>query len=195
MNIPTPFHHEISKYSQSNLANISSTKQWKSIPNLIKIGYANFVATNVKKYKTKTKNIYLDYRLCRGLGMFLKQLQTFQVSRNYREIPAFLFAFTHHAWSDFLPAFLNLTCRGYFLWAKYVFSHFFSLIAQCSNVRCILFANASIPRSLEKSWKCMSQSHIKKIQKAGRLLSLRSAIFCRLWRRDANISYFYSMNA
>jgi hypothetical protein len=25
------------------------------------IGDANFVATNVKKYKTKTKNIYLEY--------------------------------------------------------------------------------------------------------------------------------------
>jgi hypothetical protein len=103
-----------------------------------------------------------------------------------------LLNFTHHAWSDFLPAFLNLTCRGFFLWGNYVYSHFFSLIAQCSNVQCILFANASIPRSLEKSWKCMSQSHIKKIQ-AGRLLSLRSAIFCRLGRRDANISYFYSI--
>jgi hypothetical protein len=56
-------------------------------------------------------------------------VQTFQVSRNYCEIPAFLFAFTHHAWSDFLPAFLNLTCRGFFLWGNY--SHFFSF-AQCS---------------------------------------------------------------
>jgi hypothetical protein len=55
--------------------------------------------------------------------------QTFQVSRNYREIPAFLFAFTHHAWSDFLPAFLNLTCWGFFLWGNY--SHFFSF-TQCS---------------------------------------------------------------
>ena len=34
--------------------------------------------------------------------------QTFQVSRNCREIPAFLFAFTDHAWSYFLPAFFKL---------------------------------------------------------------------------------------
>ena len=55
------------------------------------------------------------------------------------------------------------------------------------NLHCILFANASA----QKSWKCVSQSHIKKRQKAGRLLSLRSVIFCRLGRRsDANISYF-----
>jgi hypothetical protein len=33
----------------------------KCIANFVKIGYANFVATNVKKYKTKTKNIYLEY--------------------------------------------------------------------------------------------------------------------------------------
>jgi hypothetical protein len=54
INITRPFYDEISKYSQSILANISSTKQWK-------IGDANFVATNVKKYKTKMKNIYLEY--------------------------------------------------------------------------------------------------------------------------------------
>jgi hypothetical protein len=41
----------------------------------------------------------------------------------------------------------------------------------------------------------LSQLHIKKRQKAGRLLSLRNAIFCCLGRRsDANISYFYCMN-
>jgi hypothetical protein len=33
----------------------------KCIANFVKIGDANFVATNVKKYKTKTKNIYLEY--------------------------------------------------------------------------------------------------------------------------------------
>jgi hypothetical protein len=108
--------------------------------------------------------------------------QTFQVSRNYREIPAFLFAFTYHTWSDFLPAFLNLnlTCRGFFLWGNY--SHLFSF-AQCSTYS-FCQVNASTQRSLEKSWKCVSQSHIKKRQKAGRLLSLRSAIFCRLGRRS-----------
>ena len=29
--------------------------------NFVKIGDTNFVATNVKKYKTKMKNIYLEY--------------------------------------------------------------------------------------------------------------------------------------
>ena len=29
-------------------------------------------------------------------------IQTFQVPQNYRETPAFLFAFAYHAWSDFL---------------------------------------------------------------------------------------------
>jgi hypothetical protein len=52
MNITTPFYDEISKYSQSILANISSSE--KCIPNFVKIGDANFVATNVKKCKTKT---------------------------------------------------------------------------------------------------------------------------------------------
>jgi hypothetical protein len=33
----------------------------KYIANFVKICDANFVATNVKKYKTKTKNIYLEY--------------------------------------------------------------------------------------------------------------------------------------
>jgi hypothetical protein len=42
------------------------------------------------------------------------------------------------------------------------------------------FLPTPVPRSLEKSWKCVYQSHIKKRQKAGRLLSLRSAICCRL---------------
>jgi hypothetical protein len=63
INIITPFYYEISKYSQSILANISSIKlnSEKCIPNFVKIGDANFVATNVTKYKTKTKNIYLEY--------------------------------------------------------------------------------------------------------------------------------------
>jgi hypothetical protein len=62
INITTPFYDEISKYSQSILANLSSTKQFeKCIANFVKIGDANFVATNVKKYITKTKNIYLEY--------------------------------------------------------------------------------------------------------------------------------------
>jgi hypothetical protein len=56
------------------------------------------------------------------------------------------------------------------------------------NVQCILFTTP-VPRSLEKSWKCVSQSHIKK------RLSLRSVIFA-VWEGggDANISYYYSMN-
>jgi hypothetical protein len=62
INITTPFYDEISKYSQSILANMSSTiNSEKCIADFVKIGDANFVATNVKKYKTKTKNIYLEY--------------------------------------------------------------------------------------------------------------------------------------
>jgi hypothetical protein len=33
----------------------------KYIANFVKICDPNFVATNVKKYKTKVKNIYLEY--------------------------------------------------------------------------------------------------------------------------------------
>jgi hypothetical protein len=61
INITRPFYDEISKYSRSILANISSTNSEKRIANFVKIGDANFVATNEKKYKTKTKNIYLEY--------------------------------------------------------------------------------------------------------------------------------------
>ena len=56
----------------------------------------------------------------------------------------------YHAWSDFLPAFLNLTCRGFFLWGNY--SHFFSF-AQCSMHS---FANASTQKSWEVLKMCVS---------------------------------------
>jgi hypothetical protein len=59
INITRPFYDEISKYPRSILANISNSE--KCIANFVKIGDANFVATNVRKYKTKTKNIYLEY--------------------------------------------------------------------------------------------------------------------------------------
>jgi hypothetical protein len=49
INITTPFYNENSKYSQSILANILSTKQG----NFVKICDANFVATNVKQIQNK----------------------------------------------------------------------------------------------------------------------------------------------
>jgi ABC-type bacteriocin/lantibiotic exporter with double-glycine peptidase domain len=62
MNRTTPFYNEISKYSQSILVNISSTKQWKMHPKFCENWGRQFRSyTNVKKYKTKTKNIYLEY--------------------------------------------------------------------------------------------------------------------------------------
>jgi hypothetical protein len=60
INITRPFYDEISKYSQSILANLALNSE-KCIANFVKIGDANFVATNVKKYNTKTKNIYIEY--------------------------------------------------------------------------------------------------------------------------------------
>jgi hypothetical protein len=48
----------------------------KCIPNFVKIGDANFVATNVKKIQNKDEK-HLPWILCRGLGMFLKQLDQF----------------------------------------------------------------------------------------------------------------------
>jgi hypothetical protein len=59
INITTPFYDEISKYFQSILV-FQALNSEKYIPNFVKIGDANFVATNVKK-KPKTKNIYLEY--------------------------------------------------------------------------------------------------------------------------------------
>lgn len=41
-------------------------------------------------------------------GNYMKYMQTFQFSGNRLENPTFLFAFTYHAWSDLLPAFLKL---------------------------------------------------------------------------------------
>jgi hypothetical protein len=58
INITTPFYDEISKYSQSILANIT-VKNASQIS--LKLVTPIVVATNVKKYKTKTKNIYLEY--------------------------------------------------------------------------------------------------------------------------------------
>jgi hypothetical protein len=49
----------------------------KCIANFVKIGYANFVATNVKKYNKDEK--HLPWILCRGSGMFLKQLDQFML--------------------------------------------------------------------------------------------------------------------
>jgi hypothetical protein len=43
-----------------------------------KIGDANFVATNVKKIQNKDEK-HLPWILCRGLGMFLKQLDQFML--------------------------------------------------------------------------------------------------------------------
>jgi hypothetical protein len=60
INITRPFYDEISKYSQSIVANLALNSE-KCIATFVKIGDANFVATNVKKYKTKTKNIYIEY--------------------------------------------------------------------------------------------------------------------------------------
>jgi hypothetical protein len=61
INITTPFYDEISKYSQSILQIFQALNSEKFIANFVKIGDANFVATNVKKYKTKMKNIYLEH--------------------------------------------------------------------------------------------------------------------------------------
>jgi hypothetical protein len=56
INITTPFYDENSMYSQSILANISSTiNSEKYIANFAKICDANFVATNVKIYKQRRK--------------------------------------------------------------------------------------------------------------------------------------------
>jgi hypothetical protein len=59
----TPFYDEISMKSiPSQFWQIfQALNSEKCIANFVKIGDANFVATNVKKYKTKTKNIYLEY--------------------------------------------------------------------------------------------------------------------------------------
>jgi hypothetical protein len=75
INITRPFYDEISKYSQSLQQIFQALNSEKCIANFVKIGDANFVATNVKKYKTKTKNIYLEYFVVSSLDMFLKQLE------------------------------------------------------------------------------------------------------------------------
>jgi hypothetical protein len=55
INITTPFYDEISKYSQSILAILQALNSEKCIANFVKIGDANFVATNVKNTKQRRK--------------------------------------------------------------------------------------------------------------------------------------------
>jgi hypothetical protein len=132
------------------------------------------------------KNIPIYYPVIR---YYLKhEQQTFQVSRNYREIHAFLFAFTHHAWSDFLPAFLNLSCRGFFLWGNY--SHFFSF-AQCPMHSFCQRQYPEVLRSLENV--CLNRIS-KRDKKLG---DAWAALFFAVWEGGATnkISYsVYSMN-
>jgi hypothetical protein len=78
MNITTPFYDEISKYSQSILANISSTKQWKIHPKFRYNWGRQFRSYKCKKIQNKHEK-HLPWILCRGLGMFLKQLDQFML--------------------------------------------------------------------------------------------------------------------
>jgi hypothetical protein len=113
---------------------------------------------------------------------FTPQYQTFQVSRNYREIPAFLFAFTHHAWRDFLPAFLNLTCRGCFLWGNY--SHFFSF-AQCSMHSFCQRQYPEVLRSLENV--CLNRIS-KRDKKLGDSWAW-GALFFAVWEGGVTLTF------
>jgi hypothetical protein len=100
-----------------------------------------------------------------------------------------LFAFTHHTWSDFLPAFLNLTCRGFFLWGNY--SHFFSF-AKCSMHSFCQRQYPEVLRSLENV--CINRIS-KRDKKLGDSWAW-GALFLAVWEGGATnkISYFYSMN-
>jgi hypothetical protein len=61
-------------YFQSILANISSTKQWKL--------HRQFRSYKCKKIQNKDEK-HLPWILCRGLGMFLKQLDQFMLQYYY----------------------------------------------------------------------------------------------------------------
>jgi hypothetical protein len=130
-----------------------------------------------------------QWMAARKFETLYNSLQTFQVSRNYREIHAFLFAFTHHAWRDFLPAFLNLnlTGRGFFLWGNY--SHFFSF-AQCSMHSFCQRQYPDVLRSLENV--CLNRIS-KRDKKLG---DAWGALFFAVWEGGATykISYSYGMN-
>jgi hypothetical protein len=90
-------------------------------------------------------------------------------------------AFTHHAWSDFLPAFLNLTCGGFFLWGNY--SHFFSF-AQSP----ILFANASAQKSWEVLKMCVSIAYQKETKKLEESWAW-GALFFAVWEGGATLTF------
>jgi hypothetical protein len=76
INITRPFYDEISKYSRSILANISTTKQWKMHRKFRKNWRRQIRSYKCKKIQNKDEK-HLPWILCRGLGRFLKQLDQF----------------------------------------------------------------------------------------------------------------------